>query len=76
MTKSYDEFVALREDGTKSFGAVMDIAAEKRLFDNMTVEEIRALHKAGYIPGMVASSAIKYLGIIQENKQKVPATVV
>ena len=72
MTKSYDEFVALRTDGKLSFGDVMDIASEKRLFDTMTVEEIRALHKDGLIPGMVASAAINYLGVLQKNEQKAP----
>jgi len=72
MTRYYEEFVRLRKNGKLSFADVMRIEGEQKLIVNMTEDDIKALHQNGYLPGMIASAAIRSLKA-REAEAKTPA---
>lgn len=72
MTKSYDEFVALRENGKLSMAEIMKIDSEKDLLVNMTVDEVRTLVDKGLLQPMVASVVIKCIKRQQEDAATAP----
>ena len=60
MSEFCKEFIRIRKE-SKSIAEAMARESELKLFEKMNEDEIRYLHKAGYIPAMFCSCAIKAL---------------